>query len=76
MHTKAPHVTSVFIPDVVATLLALHVMEDGCIAAPEKDESMKKIKFIHVTKNEWLQCHEEYTMCDKHTKHMHFELLT
>ena len=71
MHDKTPHVPSTFIPDVVTTPLALHVMENGCIAAPEKDESAKKWnqkKFIHVPKNEWLQCHEEYTMCDKHTK--------
>ena len=27
------------IPDVVASSLALHVMEDGCIAAPERDVS-------------------------------------
>ena len=44
MHDKASHVTSTFIPDVVTTLLALHVMEDGCIAAPEKDESVKKME--------------------------------
>ena len=28
-----------YIPDVVASSLALHVMEDGCIAAPERDVS-------------------------------------
>ena len=44
MHTKASHVTSTFIPDVVTTPLALHVMEDDCIAAPENDEPMKKME--------------------------------
>ena len=34
------HRTSTFIPDVVTTLLALDVMENGCIAAPEEDASM------------------------------------
>jgi len=40
MHIKAPHVTLTFIPDVVTTPLALHVMEDGCIAAPERGVSI------------------------------------
>ena len=44
MHTKASHVTSTFIPDVVTTPLALHVTEDDCIAAPEKDEPIKQKK--------------------------------
>ena len=44
MHIKAPQVTSTFIPNAVTTPLALHVMEDGCIAAPEKDESIKSKK--------------------------------
>ena len=41
MHDKAPHVTATFIPDVVTSLLVLHGVEDGCIAAPEKDELIK-----------------------------------
>ena len=40
-HIKAPQVTSTFIPDAVTTPLALHVMEDGRIAAPERDEFMR-----------------------------------
>ena len=42
MHIKAPQMTSTFIPDVVTTPLTLHVMEDGCSAAPERDEFMRK----------------------------------
>ena len=37
----ASHVTSIFIPDVVTSPLALHVMEDGCLAAPERGVSIK-----------------------------------
>ena len=36
----APHMTSIFIPDVVTSPLALHVMEDGCLAAPERGVSI------------------------------------
>ena len=46
----ASHVTSTFIPDVVTTPPALHVMEDGCLAAPERGVSRSKNKFIHVKK--------------------------
>ena len=41
MHIKAPHVTLTSIPDVVTTPLALHVMEDGCLAAPEGGVSVE-----------------------------------
>ena len=41
MHIKAPHVTLTFIPDVVTTLLALYVMEDGWHAAPEEGVSVE-----------------------------------
>ena len=33
--------TQTFLPDVVTTLLALHVMEDGCLAAPEGGVSVE-----------------------------------
>ena len=36
----ASHVTSIFIPDVVTSPLVLHVMEDGCLAAPERGVSI------------------------------------
>ena len=35
MHIKSTHVTSTVVPDAVTTPLALHVIEDGCLAAPE-----------------------------------------
>ena len=35
------HVTLTLIPDVVMTPLALHVMEDGWLAAPERGESVE-----------------------------------
>ena len=41
MHIKAPHVTLTFTPDVVMTPLALHVMEDGWLAAPEGGVSVE-----------------------------------
>ena len=53
----------------VTTLLALDVMENGCIAAPEEDASMGGMepKEAYTSrKNEWLQYHEEYTVGDKH----------
>ena len=34
-HQSTTHVRLTFIPDVVTTPLALHVMEDGWLAAPE-----------------------------------------
>ena len=41
MHIKAPHVTFTFIPDVVMTLQALHVMEDGWLVDPEGGVSVE-----------------------------------
>ena len=52
----------------VTTLLALDVMENGCIAAPEEGASMggNGTKRSLYFKNEWLQYHEEYTVGEKH----------
>ena len=55
----------------VTTLLALDVMENGCIAAPEEGASMgaggMEPKEAYTSrKNEWLQYDEEYTVGDKH----------
>ena len=42
-HQSTTHVTLTFIPDVVTTLLALHVMEDGWLAAPEGGASVETV---------------------------------
>ena len=56
MHIKSTHVTSTVIPDVVTTPLALHVIEDGCLAAPECGVSGEKKKI----KIEVYTCNKEY----------------
>ena len=40
-HQSTTHVILTFIPDVVMTPLALHVMEDGLLAAPERGVSVE-----------------------------------
>ena len=40
-HQSTTHVTLTSIPDVVTTPLALHVMEDGWLAAPERGASVE-----------------------------------
>ena len=40
-HQSTSHVTLTSIPDVVTTPLALHVMEDGWLAAPEGGVSVE-----------------------------------
>ena len=56
MHIKSTHVTSTVIPDAVTTPLALHVIEDGSLAAPEcgVSEGKKGIKIEVYT------CNKEY----------------
>ena len=50
-------------------VLGLHVVEEGCLTAPERDLSVyikKEAKAFYSCKNEQSQCHDEWSVYDKH----------